>query len=179
MQQSTVPVEIYEVQVRDVSTTVSSCGEPDDDADTIPNAADNCPAVSNRDQSDEDGDGSGDACDPDDDDPLDAGTWSIPSDPREFRITAGPIAQLTWTGSDEPGTVDVVLYDVLRSGGPDGWENPSTVCLESDDGDLVATEISDPDPGDAYYYLVRAQNDCGGNMGARSDATQRSGRDCP
>lgn len=38
---------------------------PDQDHDGIPDAADNCPAVPNRDQADFDGDHIGDACDPD------------------------------------------------------------------------------------------------------------------
>ena len=39
----------------------------DSDGDSIPDAVDNCPALSNPDQADHDGDASGDACDPDDD----------------------------------------------------------------------------------------------------------------
>ncbi|PYQ54058.1 MAG: hypothetical protein DMF78_07550 [Acidobacteria bacterium] len=39
----------------------------DADGDGVPDAADNCPLVSNPDQLDTDGDGVGDACDPDDD----------------------------------------------------------------------------------------------------------------
>lgn len=38
-------------------------GPADSDGDTIPDATDNCPAVSNTDQADEDGDGRGDKCD--------------------------------------------------------------------------------------------------------------------
>jgi len=41
--------------------------EPDSDGDGVLDAADNCPLVSNADQTDTDGDGIGDACDPDDD----------------------------------------------------------------------------------------------------------------
>lgn len=37
--------------------------DDDDDGDDIPNVADNCPEVHNRDQADSDGDGIGDACD--------------------------------------------------------------------------------------------------------------------
>ncbi len=39
----------------------------DSDSDGVPDADDNCPKVSNSDQGDNDGDGLGDACDPDDD----------------------------------------------------------------------------------------------------------------
>src|SRR5690606_15481854 len=51
----------------DVATTVDVvCGDasdpPDTDGDGIPDAADNCPSVSNPDQLDSDDDGTGDAC---------------------------------------------------------------------------------------------------------------------
>jgi hypothetical protein len=39
----------------------------DDDGDGVPNGPDNCPATPNADQDDADGDGAGDACDPDED----------------------------------------------------------------------------------------------------------------
>jgi hypothetical protein len=48
-----------------VDVTVSNI--PDVDNDTIPNVSDNCPWVWNPDQLNADGDGLGDACDPDDD----------------------------------------------------------------------------------------------------------------
>lgn len=46
---------------------VFNFGDLDDDADSLANSHDNCPAVANADQSDFDGDRLGDACDPDDD----------------------------------------------------------------------------------------------------------------
>jgi hypothetical protein len=42
-------------------------GPPDDDADTVPDAGDNCPSVANTAQTNTDGDALGDLCDPDDD----------------------------------------------------------------------------------------------------------------
>jgi hypothetical protein len=42
-------------------------GDTDDDADAVPDDADNCPVLANPSQVDFDGDGAGDECDPDDD----------------------------------------------------------------------------------------------------------------
>ena len=52
-------------------------------------------------------------------------------------------------------------------------------CVESDDTDLVATEVSNPLPGNGYYYLVRSQNSCGVNMGVATGDVPRIGRACP
>ena len=45
-------------------TTPPAIGDGDGDGDDIPDSRDNCPVRNNRDQSDVDGDGHGDACDP-------------------------------------------------------------------------------------------------------------------
>ena len=41
------------------------CGSPDEDGDCIEDAHDNCPGLANADQADDDGDGVGNICDPD------------------------------------------------------------------------------------------------------------------
>ena len=45
----------------------ADCADSDDDADGVPDNADNCPLTANSDQADLDGDGQGNACDSDDD----------------------------------------------------------------------------------------------------------------
>ncbi|MCA1684002.1 MAG: thrombospondin type 3 repeat-containing protein [Actinobacteria bacterium] len=53
------------VGIDDIAVDGSPIGPADGDADGVPDAADNCPDAANPDQADADGDGLGEACDPD------------------------------------------------------------------------------------------------------------------
>jgi hypothetical protein len=53
----------YNANPADFVLVVTSIAPPDGDSDGVPDANDNCPAVSNANQTDTDGDGIGDACD--------------------------------------------------------------------------------------------------------------------
>jgi len=68
-----------------------------------------------------------------------------------------------------------VRYDVLRSTGPHDFA--SATCIAS--GIAPTTTFDVEEPALAFYYLVRASNECGGNLGAASDGSPRTGRDCP
>jgi hypothetical protein len=156
-------------------------------AETCP--TDNCMEISNPDQADFDGDAMGDACDPDDDDdsvedaadclPFDATVWSVPSDPSGLLLSKALAGTLTWTAPTEEGCL-MLVYDVLRSRNAYDFENLEVLCTESDDTDLAASDITNPGvPGEVYFYLVRAENACGTEMGTRSDGEERIGRSCP
>ena len=95
-----------------------------------------------------------------------------------LRLTRAAIDNLTWEDPVNRGAM-TIAYDVLRSKLPVDWGILHAVCVESDGADLAATEPSLPPPGQAYYYLVRAEGPCGSTMGTRSDGTPRIGRACP
>lgn len=162
--------------------------DTDDDNDTVLDTADNCPLVSNPGQENNDGDGSGDICDPDDDNdlaedaadcrPFDGTVWSAPSPVLNLTVTLDPVDNLTWETPSTPGALAPV-YDVLTTPQANDWGIFKAVCVESNGTDLVATESSTPLAGQIYYYLVRVENACGSNFGARSNGQPRTGRQCP
>ncbi len=149
----------------------------DQDGDGVPDRNDNCPFASNGSQADFDGDGSGDACDPDDDNdqipdsadcaPLDAAAGR----PPEVAGLAVTGTQVSWSAA--PGAE---RYDVSRGLLSSSHAGDYGPCL----GDSVAgTSLPDPSvppPGDGFLYLVRGVDDfCGGpgTWGTGSNGVER------
>ncbi len=85
---------------------------------------------------------------------------------------------LGWEASVEEG----VVYDVLRKRGSTSAEAASfgsADCVEADDGsDTIAIDKDVPGSDSLFFYLVRTQNECGGNLGSRSDGAVRTGPQC-
>jgi len=136
----------------------------------------------NPDAQDNDGDGVGQACDCDDGNPA---VWATPGEVQNLILSksANPTESvLSWDAAQDPGGT-TLAYDTLRSAAADFVS--AAVCVESGDGaDLTSTDDSIPPPGAAYFFLVRAVNDCpglqrAGSLGAATDGTPRVGRSCP
>jgi hypothetical protein len=105
--------------------------------------------------------------------PGDGDAWDVPSPARDLVVGIAAADNLSWLPSAAPGGT-TVLYDVLRSGDPADFDNPS--CVETAGTDTVATEPSDPPTGQLFCYLVRARNTCGGTLGP---LPSRTGGTCP
>lgn len=105
--------------------------------------------------------------------PLASGTWSAPGEATGLDLSGHPTS-LTWLAPAAPGSTTLV-YDVLRSSADPGFSAP--FCLETGGADLAA---SDPGvPGTVDYYLIRARNSCGSNLGASSSGTPHTAPPCP
>lgn len=159
----------------------------DSDFDGVSNVADNCPAAFNPTQADPDADGSGDACDVDDDgdevldaDDCDPASASVSAPPSEVEDLMFDLSGLVvrWSPPAVPGGSEPLRYDVLVSESATGF--PSAMCAESDDAsDTEAHALLVPPPGEAHYYLVRSENSCGGTLGVDTLDRPRAGKRCP
>jgi hypothetical protein len=91
-------------------------------------------------------------------------------------------AEISWSAIPDPGGVQPVVYDTLRSTVASDFMT-SAICLEDDDGaDTVAPDTDSPAASTSFYYLVRAENDCPadpGYLGADSEGVPRQGFICP
>jgi photosystem II stability/assembly factor-like uncharacterized protein len=136
------------------------CGVVDDvDGDTVPWCTGDCndedPAIWNS--------------------PGETGTVQLGHDPQTGQTTA------TWLPPSSPGATAVV-YDVIASPDPANFLQ-TAFCIESDDGaDTLAPFSNLPDPGEALFIVIRAENSCPnglGNLGQNTNGEERQGRLCP
>ncbi|MDX1388020.1 MAG: S8 family serine peptidase [Acidobacteriota bacterium] len=119
---------------------------------------------------DTDGTTNGDDCSP-----ADPDVWSAPSPARDLFVATSTTDNITWNPPATPGAL-VVTYDVLRSTSADFTV---AVCIESDGIDTVATDATDPLPGEIWFYAIRASNGCGSTLGADTSGEPRPASSCP
>ncbi len=151
-----------------LKTSVVTIALADGDADGVPDRNDNCVSTSNPQQSNADGDASGDACDPDDDNdlladaldcaPLDA-QQGVPDEVAVLYLAATGAggADLSW-----PAAARADTYAVSR--GPiDALAFDYGTCLASEIVGLDTSDPAVPPDGQGFQYLVRgADAGCGG-----------------
>jgi len=167
--------------------SATSMGLPDVDVDGVPDSSDNCLAAFNPAQADTDGDGLGDACDPDADGdgrdngadcaPLDATAQDPPGETTGVDLAAGGPPTLVWQSLPGEGaglTYDLVGVPVTAQGtGP-------AICLATGLAGPGAPADETISVGEGYYYLVQGRNVCGaGPLGAGSDGQPRTYQACP
>ena len=105
--------------------------------------------------------------------PNNASVWAVPTEARDLALDAAAATNLTWSAPSSPGGSSV-LYDLIRdttasfAGG---------TCLVKGTSSLNAVDANAPST--LFYYLVRARNTCGGNLGTSSAGIPRTYPDCP
>ena len=152
-------------------------GQEDGDADDSGDACDNCPGVPNEGQEDADGDGPGDVCDNDADGdgvanpadcaPLDDSAFALPAQVTNLRVEgSGPTGVFFEPQAAGSGTCYAVHSGLLKRV-VTTQSLQEMFCLVDC---LAAGPWPDarqaPPLGDAWYYLVHAENVCGvGTLG--------------
>lgn len=102
--------------------------------------------------------------------PADASAWAVPG--PAHGLVVGP-SSLTWSPPRDPGSA-TVLYDVVRSGAPDGFA--AAACVGAALGVPSAADPTVPETG--FFYLVRSRNGCGSSLAADSAGNARSAVSC-
>lgn len=111
-------------------------------------------------------------------DDTDGATWAIPSEVLGDQFVDD--VTLTWSPPSAPGAA-VDAYDVLRSTDSADFVG-AEVCVGTRS---TATSLADgatPPLGQAFFYLVRADDACPnglGSLGTSSSGVARTGRNCP
>ena len=158
----------------------------DADVDGVPDRNDNCAGDANAAQLDFDGDGAGDACDPDDDNdaladvddcaPLDAAQGAVGLVNLLTVARSEQTAQLEWDAAARAESYDVQRGTLLelRSGSYGACLASQIPATAYDDLDLPAID-------DGFFYLVRGHDaGCGGggSFGTSSNESPRPAA-CP
>ncbi len=105
--------------------------------------------------------------------PADPLAWRVPDPARDLLLSGAAPTAMSWSPSSDPGATSV-LYDVVRSQSPSDFS--AATCLLTGSSGTSASDAALP--GQIFYYLVRAENSCGGSLGVGSDGAPRAARAC-
>jgi hypothetical protein len=159
---------VFVVTILTLIASAQPARAQDADNDGVPDGIDNCINVFNPAQHDGDSDLTGNVCD------------CAPQEDTNADLIGAVDGLMFSSKSDLGWTVPAdgapFVFDLLRSSSPD---LTTADCLESDESDQVAVAASIPAANQVFYYALRAQNGCGGNLGADSQENRRPGAACP
>ena len=106
--------------------------------------------------------------------------WATPGEALQLLFAADK-ATLSWTPpASLGGSGSSVRYDTLRSISPSNFAaGPPSQCFDPEGLTTSSTDSAIPAPGTAFFYLVRAKNDCGNaTLGSVTGGTSRAGMSC-
>lgn len=133
----------------DASSETTTVGSADTDSDGVPDAQDCAP--------------------------NDGTSWAIPGEATGlvFPVPSNKTS-MQWSAPGVPGGT-VVYHDLVRSTIAGSFVAPTCLVTHA-----AATTGSDAQvPTGSFFYLVRSENACGGNLGNRSNGTPRTAGSCP
>ncbi len=89
---------------------------------------------------------------------------------------------ISWLAPTDYGATSI-RYDTLRTGDPADFL-VTAIRVESDVPFRLVEDDEEPAPGGAFFYVIRARNDCPspfgfGTIGSATDGTPRAARTCP
>jgi hypothetical protein len=106
--------------------------------------------------------------------PADPDAWTAPSPITDLMLGKGAVG-FSWS---QPVSGSGAVYDVLRTEDPTDFYNATCVAAGVTQTSAIPDE-EDPEPGEAFYYLVGASNDCGlSTLGNNFDGSPRYGTAC-
>jgi len=108
--------------------------------------------------------------------PGDAETWTAPGQVTDLMLAKGDGYEFGWS---RPVSGGGAVYDLLRSADSTDWWNATCVASGIPYTGVPAGWDIDPLPGEIFYYVVRAQSECGTtSLGETSGASPRQGTAC-
>jgi hypothetical protein len=100
---------------------------------------------------------------------------AIPDEDENLTVAAGAV--LGWTAPGLTGNMGTQVHDVLRSTSASDFS--AATCLVIDGWATTASDPTNPASKQVFYYLPRAENECGGGtLGFNSSGVERTGVAC-